>query len=110
MIRNLELERALANDIVDPEATINLMTTTLDLYCDRLISDTRQQIVHPDMIEMQMEAVITEAILDANPHLLDKFDVEFTRENESPYSMSIKIKKSVVQEHLELVSGSMLCH
>lgn len=110
MIRNLELERALANDIVDPEATINLMTTTLDLYCDHLIADTRKHIVHPDTVEMQMEAVITEAILDSNPHLRDKFDIEFTREYVSPYALSIKIKKSPVQEHLELVSGSMLCH
>jgi len=110
MIRNLEMEPSLVNDIVDPEATINLMTNALDMYCDRLVSDTARRIVHPSMVEYELEAVITEAILDANPHLKNKFVLEFTQGSVSTFDLSIKIKKSVMQEHLELISGSVLCH
>ena len=110
MIRNLEMDSALVGDIADPEATMNLMTNALDLYCDRLISGTKQRVIHPDMVDYELEAVITEAILDANPHLRDKFEFEFSHEEGSSYNVSINIRKSTVQQHMESVSGSILCH
>lgn len=110
MIRNLEMEPDLVCDIVDVEETVNLMTNALDMYCDRLISNTRHSIIVPETIEMELEGVITTTLLEINPHLKDKFRVLFTREEGDLYAVSIQINKTITQQHLEQMSGSMLCH
>lgn len=110
MIRNLEMQPDLVGDIVDVEETVNLMTNALDTYCDRLISNTRRTIVAPETIDMEIESVIATTLLEGNPHLKDKFNVEITREDGEIYAVSIRINKSVTQQHLEQMSGSMLCH
>lgn len=111
MIRNLEMEPSLVADIVDPEGTVKLMTDALDMYCDNLVANTSHKIVIPSAVDHELEAVITTAILETNPHLKDRFYLTFEREPGELYEVNIKIHKSIMQEHLELVtSGSRLCH
>jgi hypothetical protein len=105
------MQPELVCDIVDVEETVNLMTNALDMYCDKLIGNTKNYIIHPETIEMELEAVITTTLLENNPHLKDKFKVTFSREEGEHYALSISIHKSVVQQHLEDVTmGSRLCH
>lgn len=110
MIRNLEMQPDLVCDIVDVDETINLMTNALDMYCDRLVSNTRNFIIHPTTIDMELEAVISTALLEGNPHLRDKFKVVITHEEGEHYAVFITVEKSTEQLHLEQMSGSMLCH
>lgn len=110
MIRNLNVVPELAADIVNVEETITLMTNALDLYCDQLIADTRHRIIAPKLIEEALTAVIGKAIEEGNPHLKDKFYIHITREDGDNYMLNIEVQKSPIQQHLELISGSMLCH
>ena len=110
MIRNLEMEPSLVADIVDPEGTVKLMTDALDLYCDKFISRARHQIVVPASVDHDLEAVITTTLLETNPHLKDRFYLTFEREPGDVYAVNIKIHKSALQQHLELVSSSHLWH
>jgi hypothetical protein len=101
----------LVADIVDPESTIKLMTDALDMYCDQLVASTSEQITISAAIDHQLEAVITTAILETNPHLKDRFYLTFEREPGELYNVNIKVLKSPLQQHLELVTaGSHLCH
>ena len=105
------MEPSLVADIPDPESTIKLMTDTIDLYCDKLFASLNQRISSPEFINHELELVITTAILEVNPHLKDAFYLTFDREPGDVYAVNIKICKSVVQEHLEIVTaGSRLCH
>lgn len=110
MIHNLDMEPSLVGDVIDPDECVNVMTSALDLYCDRVAADPAYRRMTKEKLEEQLESVITEAILQTNPHLRDKFNMEFDREEGTTYRVSVRILKTAAQTHLEAVSTSKLCH
>lgn len=106
MIRNLELEPSLVADIVDPEGTVKLMTDAIDMYCDHVANP-----IAASTVDRQLEAIITTAILEINPHLKDRFYMTIDRQPGPMHEIDIKICKSLLQQHLEEVTtGARQCH